>query len=75
MLVAAAAAVALAVAAVIMGTRKKPKNTHALTGSVGRRMGLFSNFADSSLCSNTDRPARVVEMTMSENDEQYKGMV
>lgn len=73
MIAAAALAVALAIAAVILGQRKKPKEMHPLTGSVGRRMGLFSNFADSALCNNTERPQRVVEMTMSGDD--YKSVV
>jgi hypothetical protein len=75
MLIMAAVAVAVAIAGVILGTRKRAKDMHPLTGSVGRRMGLFSNFANAALCNNTDRPERVVEMTMSKDDEQYKGMV
>lgn len=74
MLIAAAVAVAMAIAAVVLGQRNKARDPHALSGSVGRRMALFSNFADSSLCNNAARPQRVVEMTMS-GDEDYKGMV
>jgi hypothetical protein len=78
MLLAAAAAVAVAMAAVAMGQFKtqKPKQ-HALEGIIGRRMGLFSNFASSKLARNVDRPQRVVEMTMSGDptDAKYSGMV
>jgi hypothetical protein len=69
MIVAAAVAAAFATGAVVMGQRKKHKDPHPLSGSVARRMGLFSNFADSALCNQgTERPARVVEMTMSKED-------
>jgi hypothetical protein len=51
-----------------MGQRKKPRQLHPLTGSVGRRMALFGNFADSALCGSAERPDRVVEMTMSKDD-------
>lgn len=74
MLVAAAVAAALAIAAVVLGSRKTSKEMHPLSGSVGRRMGLFSNFADANLCSNSDRPKRTVELTRSD-DSQYQGMV
>jgi len=71
MLIAAAAAVALAVAAIAVGNRKRAPEKHALSGSVSRRMGMFSNFADSSLlCSDANvRPQRVVEMTMSGDED------
>ena len=56
-------------AAVLLGQRKKPTDTHPLRGSVLRRMGLFSNFADSTLCSSVERTnPRMVEMTMSKED-------
>jgi hypothetical protein len=78
MLVAAAIAVALALAAIMMGQGKQVTTNHPLQGSVGRRMGLFSNFANkSSLSGSTGRPQRVVEMTMptGETDAKYSGMV
>jgi len=68
MLVAAAVATALAVGAVAKGMRRSEPPPHALTGSVARRMGLFSQFAECALCDSTQRPARVVEMTMSHDD-------
>jgi hypothetical protein len=72
MMVAAAVAAAFATGAVVMGQRKRKKAAHPLAGSVARRMGLFSNFADAALCNNSgggqNRPARVVEMTMSKED-------
>jgi len=52
----------------MMAQRKQPKEIHPLKGSVARRMQLFGNFADSALCGTTDRPDRVVEMTMSADD-------
>jgi hypothetical protein len=75
MLMLAAVAAAAAIAGVILGTRRRAKDMHPLSGSVGRRMGLFSNFANATLCNNASRPDRVVEMTMSKDDEPYKGMV
>lgn len=67
-LVAAVAAVT-AFAAVVAGQRRQQKKPHLLTGSVARRMGLFQNFCDSTLCNSEDaRPSRVVEMTMSMDD-------
>lgn len=71
MMAAAAVAAAFATGAVVMGQRKRKKSAHPLSGSVARRMGLFSNFADAALCNNGGqnmRPARVVEMTMSKED-------
>jgi hypothetical protein len=76
MLLLAAAAVAFAVGAAIMGSRKKSREMHPLQGSVARRMTLFGQFANSAaLCTpNTDglcgssRPDRVVEMTMPNED-------
>jgi hypothetical protein len=73
MMVAAAVAAAFAAGAVVMGQRKRKKAAHPLAGSVARRMGLFSNFADAALCNREggggqNRPARVVEMTMSKED-------
>ncbi|GKY98137.1 hypothetical protein MPSEU_000771500 [Mayamaea pseudoterrestris] len=77
MLVAAALAAAMAMAAIYVGQGKGTKSSHALQGSVGRRMGLFSNFANkSALSGGTERPQRVVEMTMSGDDgAKYSGMV
>ena len=52
---------------------------HALQGSVARRMGLFSNFANADLCSSADRPQRVVELSQTAIDgadnARYSGMV
>ena len=59
MIVAAAAAAAALIAAVV-GQRRNRQERHQLSGSVGRRMKLFTNLADGNLCG--DRPARVVEM-------------
>lgn len=67
MLIAAAVATALAVGAVVKGLRRSEPPAHALKGSVARRMGLFSQFADCALC-DAARPDRTVEMTMSYDD-------
>jgi hypothetical protein len=68
MIIAAAVAAAFATGAVVMGQRKTQREPHPLSGSVARRMGLFSQFADSALCNPAQRPTRVVEMTMSKED-------
>jgi hypothetical protein len=69
MLVAAAAAVAMALFAIVAGQRRQEKQPHVLTGAVARRMALFSNFCDSTLCdSSVGRPSRMVEMTLSMDD-------
>jgi hypothetical protein len=69
MLVAAAATVAMALFAIVAGQRRQEKQPHVLTGAVARRMALFSNFCDSTLCdSSVARPSRTVEMTMSMDD-------
>jgi len=72
MLIAAAVASALAVGAVVKGMRRQEPPKHALSGSVARRMNLFSQFADCALCNSNERPSRVVEMTMSSDD--YEAM-
>jgi hypothetical protein len=54
--------------AVVLGQRRRPVDTHPLRGSVARRIGLFSNFADAALCASVERPERVVEMTMSHDE-------
>ena len=66
MLVAAAAATAALVAAVV-GQRKNREERHALSGSVDRRMKLFTDLAGSN--KGGSRPARVVEMNNA-NDYQ-----
>lgn len=66
MLLAAAAATAALVAAVV-GQRRNREERHALSGSVDRRIKLFTNVADSKLCGS--RPDRVVEMKNA-NDYQ-----
>ena len=68
MLILAAVATAMAVGAVVKGLRRSETPPHVLKGSVARRMGLFSQFADCALCSEGGRPQRVVEMTMSADD-------
>jgi hypothetical protein len=68
MFIVAAAAAATAFAAAIIGQRRQERKPHMLTGSVARRMGLFQNFCDSTLCHDESRPSRVVEMTMSMDD-------
>jgi hypothetical protein len=72
MLVAAAAAVAMALFAIVAGQRRQEKPPHVLQGAVARRMALFSNFCDSTLCDassgSVSRPSRMVEMTMSMDD-------
>lgn len=68
MLVAAAAAAVMAIMAVAAGQRRTEKQPHILTGSVARRMALFNNVCNSALCDSTERPSRVVEMTMSLDD-------
>jgi len=64
MMAVAAAAVVGAIAAVAVGSRKRRVQNHPLSGSVGRRMGLFSNFANK--CDTGNRPDRLVEMNGSE---------
>lgn len=59
MAVAAAAATAALVAAIV-GQRKNREERHQLSGSVSRRMALFTNVCNGNLCG--DRPDRVVEM-------------
>jgi hypothetical protein len=68
MLALAAAAALAAMIAALVGSRKERRDRHGLEGSVARRMACFSAFADKSLCGNTNRPDRVVEMTMSQDD-------
>jgi len=68
MIIVAAVATLFAIGAIIMGQRKKRTDAHPLHGSVARRMNLFSEFADATLCASNKRPARVVEMTMSKDD-------
>ena len=69
-LIVAAVATALAVGAVVKGLRRAEPHPHALQGSVARRMGLFSQFADCALCTDgtSGRPSRVVELTASADD-------
>jgi hypothetical protein len=67
MLVAAAAAAVAALAAVVLGQRQTEPVSHPLRGSVGRRMGLFSAFADSAI----GRPNRVVEMSHDDGATAY----
>ena len=73
LLLVALAAVVMAIIAMVMGQRKRDKPQHALTGSVARRMELFSTFADGALCGNEARPDRVVEMTASADDYEKAG--
>jgi hypothetical protein len=56
-----------ALAAILVGQRKGQSARHPLQASVKRRMGLFENFADRTLCAR-ERPDRVVEMTNSKDD-------
>jgi hypothetical protein len=63
-MIVAGVAAGTALAAAALGSRKQPKETHMLEGSVKRRMGLFSTFADSA-CGTATRPERVVELTDS----------
>lgn len=58
--VAAAAATAALIAAVV-GQRRNREERHQLSGSVARRISLFTNLADNH-CLCGDRPDRVVEM-------------
>ena len=61
MLIAAAVAATLAVAAVLRGQRRStPDAKHALSGSVARRMSLFSTLAGRG--GNADRPLRRYEL-------------
>ena len=64
MLVAAVAAGTAIAAAVIGSRRRKTGTAHPLQGSVKNRMRLFGAFADRNLVSKTERPCgRVVEMS------------
>jgi len=64
-LVAAAMAAGTAIAAAVIGSRRRKTGTaHPLQGSVKNRMRLFGAFADRNLVSKTERPCgRVVEMS------------
>lgn len=64
--VAGAAAVAAGIA-IVYGQRKRERETHPLRGSVGRRMSLFSNFADSA-CDNACAGKDSVEMVSAKGD-------
>jgi hypothetical protein len=66
MLIAAAVATAMAIAAVITGQRRSNLKQHSLSGSVARRMSLFSTMAGTNM--GSDRPARRVETTVSHDD-------
>lgn len=71
MLIAAAAAVALAIGAVIVGSRRKEKeNYHPLRGAVEKRMRLFGGFTDKcfgdrELC-GADREVEIMENSIEE---------
>jgi hypothetical protein len=67
-IVAGAAMTTAFIAAIIGQRRQQARNTHILTGSVARRMGLFQTFCDSALCADERNSSRVVEMTMSMDD-------
>lgn len=58
-IVAACAAIAAAIAMVV-GNRRNKEELHPLSGSLDRRMNLFSALADGNLCG--DRPPRTFEM-------------
>jgi hypothetical protein len=77
MMIAAAAAVALAIAAVIVGSRRKEKeNYHPLRGAVEKRMRLFGGFTDQ--CFGRERELcgadREVEMENSMEEGGYRSM-
>ena len=67
-IVVAAAAMAMALVAAVIGQRRSVRKPHILTGSVARRMGLFQTFCDSALCADERNSSRAVEMTMSMDD-------
>ena len=58
--------------AAAIGQRRDRKDRHPMTGVIKRRVDQFSCFADSAVCASTDRPERVVEMTMSQDDMAYE---
>jgi hypothetical protein len=64
----------VAIGAAIWG-RKKMRERHILDGSVKRRMGLFSRWADAALCGaaagGTDH---AVEMTAATEEKKYERM-
>ena len=64
-LVAAAVAAGTAIAAAVIGSRRRDtRAAHPLQGSVKNRMRLFGNFAYRNLVGKTERPCgRVVEMS------------
>ncbi|KAL3798992.1 hypothetical protein HJC23_005131 [Cyclotella cryptica] len=81
MLLAAAGAVAVAIAAVIVGSRRKEKeNYHPLRGAVEKRMKLFGGFSekcfgDRELC-GADKELEVGELGVAESEKNgYKAMV
>lgn len=73
-------ALAAALASVVIGAaiwgRKKMRERHILDGSVKRRMGLFSRWADTALCgaAGAGAAASAVEMTNSTEDKTYERM-
>jgi hypothetical protein len=81
MLLAAAGAVAVAIAAMIVGSRRKEKETyHPLRGAVEKRMKLFGGFSskcfgDRELC-GADKELEVGGLGVAETEKNgYKSMV
>jgi len=78
MMVAAAGAVAVAIAAMIIGSRRKEKEDyHPLRGAIEKRMRLFGGFTDKcfgdrELC-GADRDVEIAEMTR-DDEVEYKSM-
>jgi len=82
MMIAAASAAAIAIGAMIIGSRRKSKsNYHPLKGSLDRRMKLFGPMADGcfedrELCgAQTDVGDSANNMELSEGGSHYKEMV
>jgi len=71
MFLVAAGAAGVAIAAVMMGRRQKPIQTHPLQGAMTRRIALFNEFGNRPAPSG-GRPERLVEMTTSgDNGGEY----
>ena len=79
MMLAAAGAVAVAIGAVIVGSRRKEReNYHPLRGAVEKRMKLFGGFTDKcfgerELC-GADREVEMGEGSLVEEEQGYRSM-
>jgi hypothetical protein len=61
-----------AMIAAAIGQRRDRTDRHPMSGAIKRRVEQFSCFADGAICASTERPDRVVEMTLSQDDMAYE---